>query len=99
MSKERYIDRFFDDDNTDKIYLNDNDGKEIEFEQVATIDYDANYYAILCPLSKIEGVEEGEVMVFLIDEENDKLVYVEDEDTAIAVIEVCASAMEEEDEE
>ena len=98
MSKERYVDRFFDDENTDKIYLKDNNNKEIEFEQVATIDYDANYYAILYPLSKIEGVGEDEVLVFLIDEENDKLVYVEDEDVALAVMEVYVSSIEEDEE-
>ena len=75
MANERYIDRYFDENNEDKIYLTDNDVKEIEFEQVATVDYDANYYAILYPLTKIEGVGEDEVLVFLIDEENDILVY------------------------
>ena len=98
MANERYIDRFFDENNEDKIYLTDNDGKEIEFEQVATVDYDANYYAILYPLTKIEGVGEDEVLVFLIDEENDSLVYVEDEETALAVLEVYASLLDEDEE-
>ena len=98
MAKERYIDRFFDENNDDKIYLNDNDGKEIEFEQVATVDYDANYYVILYPLTKIEGVEEDEVLVFLIDEENDSLVYVEDEETVLAVLEMYSSSFDEDEE-
>ncbi len=98
MSKERYVDRFFDDDNFDKIYLNDNSGKEIEFEQVATVDYDANYYAILYPLTQIEGLGENEALVFLIDEENDCLVYVEEDDIATAVFEVYLSSLDEEEE-
>ncbi len=98
MSKERYIDRFFDDENFDKIYLNDNSGKEIEFEQVATVDYDANYYAILYPLTKIEGLGENEALVFLIDEENDCLVYVEEDEIANAVFEVYLSSLDEDEE-
>ena len=36
---DRYIDRFFDEENFDNVKLEDNDGKEIEFEQVAVVDY------------------------------------------------------------
>ncbi|MBQ8146204.1 MAG: DUF1292 domain-containing protein [Clostridia bacterium] len=78
---EKYIDRLFDENNDEKIYVKDEDGKEIEFEQVAVVDYKENYYAVLCPVTKVEGVGEDEFMVFLIDEENDRLVYVEDEKT------------------
>ncbi len=78
---EKYVDRLFDENNDDKIYVKDEDGKEIEFEQVAVVDYKENYYAILCPVTKVEGVGEDEFMVFLIDEENDRLVYEEDEKT------------------
>ena len=97
MSKERYVDRFFDDDNFDKIYLNDNSGKEIEFEQVAVVDYEGKYYAILHPVTKLEGVNDDEALVFLIDEEKDELVYEEDEKTAMAVFEVFYSDMENEE--
>ncbi|MBO4983715.1 MAG: DUF1292 domain-containing protein [Clostridia bacterium] len=76
---KRYVDRLFDDENDEKIYVKDNDGKEIAFEQVAVVDFEENYYAVLYPLTKIEGVGEDEVLVFLIDEENDQLVYAEDE--------------------
>ena len=76
---EKYVDRLFDEENDEKIYIKDNDGKEIAFEQVAVVDFEENYYAVLCPLTKIEGVGEDEAVVFLIDEEKDQLVYVEDE--------------------
>jgi len=82
---ERYIDRFFDENNFENVVLEDNDGKATEFEQIALVDYDANYYIILHPVSKIEGVNEDEALVFLIDENEDCVVYVEDEEIALAV--------------
>ena len=76
---ERYVDRLFDEDNNDKIYVKDTEGKEIEFEQMGVADFEGGYYAILMPTTKIDGVEEDEVLIFYIDEENDCLVYEEDE--------------------
>lgn len=99
MAKERYIDRFFDEENDDKIFLKDNDGKEIEFEQVATVDYEANYYAILHPLSKVDGVGEDEGVVFLIDEVEDKLVYIDDTDIIDGVFAAFCEMLDDYDEE
>lgn len=76
---EKYVDRLFDENNDEKIYVKDNDGKEIEFEQVAVVDFEENYYAVLKPTGKIQGVGDDEVLTFLIDEDKDQLVYVEDE--------------------
>ena len=95
---ERFVDQFFDENNYEPITLVNEDDEEFTFEQVALVDYDANYYVILYPLTKIEGVEEDEVLVFLIDEENDSLVYVEEEETVLAVLDVYASSLDEEEE-
>jgi uncharacterized protein YrzB (UPF0473 family) len=76
---EKYVDRLFDENNDEKIYVKDNGGKEIEFEQVAVVDFEENYYAVLHPTSPIEGVNEDEALVFLIDEDGDQLVYEEDD--------------------
>ena len=97
MAKERYIDRFFDENNFDNIHLEDNSGKEIEFEQVAVVDYEEKYYAILHPVTKLDGVGEDEALVFLIDEEKDELVYEENEETVLAVFDVFYSDMENDD--
>ena len=40
------------------------------------------------PLTKLEGVEEDEVLIFRIDEEKDCLVYLEDEKIANEVMDV-----------
>ena len=95
---ERYIDRFFDEENFDNVTLEDNNGKEIEFEQVAVVDYEEKYYAILLPVSKLDGVGEGEVLIFLIDEEKDELVYCDDESTAQSVFTVYLESLEDDEE-
>lgn len=95
---ERYIDRFFDEENFDNVKLEDNDGKEIEFEQIAVVDYEEKYYVILHPITKMEGIGEDEALVFLIDEEKDELIYCDDEATAQAVFAVFYEDMEIEEE-
>ena len=55
------------------------------------------FYAMLYPVTKIEGVGEDEAVVFLIDEENDQLVYVDDEDVIDGVyVEYCKMLEEQE---
>ncbi len=93
---ERFVDRLFDDNNFEPVVIKDNDGKEVEFDQVAVVDYEGSYYAVLCPITKLEGVGEDEVLIFEIDEENDRLNYVEDEKVANDIIDLLA---EEDDEE
>ena len=92
---EKYVDRLFDESNDDKIYVKDTDGREIEFEQVAVVDFEENYYAVLKPTSALEGVAEDEFLIFLIDEDKDCLVYEEDE----RVIDGVEAMLEELDEE
>ena len=96
---EKYVDRLFDENNDEKIYVKDNDGREIEFEQVAVVDFEENYYAVLQPVTAIEGVNEDEVLVFFIDEEKDCLVYVEDDRVIDGVNEEFLAMLEELDEE
>ena len=94
---ERYIDRFFDEENFENVKLEDNDGKEIEFEQIAVVDYEEKYYAILHPVTKMDGVEEDEALVFLIDEEKDELSYCDDEVLAQSIFEVYYNSLDEEE--
>ena len=96
---EKYVDRLFDENNDEKIYVKDNDGREIEFEQVAVVDFEEGYYAVLQPVTPIEGVSEDEVLVFFIDEENDCLTYVEDDRVIDGVNDELLAMLEELDEE
>lgn len=96
---ERYIDMLFDENNLDNITLKDNNGKEVEFEQVAIIDFEEKYYAILSPVTPIDGVGENEALVFRIDEERDELFYEEDDATINGVFDVYLETLEEDEED
>ena len=96
-NNERFVDKLFDDNNFDSIFVKDNSGKEIEFDQVALVDYEGSYYAILMPLTELEGVEEGEVLIFRVDEEKDCLVYLEDEKVANEIMDILANDIEDEE--
>lgn len=99
MKNEKFTDKLFDDNNEERVHITDEDGRDIEFEQVAVVDYEGAYYAILKPVTELEGVSDDEVLIFFIDEENDKLVYVEDEDVGDGVMDVFYEMLEEYDEE
>lgn len=97
MDYERFVDKLFDDNNFESIFIKDNNGKEIEFDQVALVDYENNYYAVLMPLTKLEGVGEDEVLIFRVDEEKDCLVYLEDESIANEIMDILANDSEDEE--
>lgn len=78
-NNEKFVDKLFGDE-LEKVAVADADGKEIEFSPLAIVDYQESYYAVLAPITPVEGVGENEVMFFYIDEEKDCLTYVEDED-------------------
>lgn len=96
---ERFVDQFFDENNYEPITLVNEDDEEFTFEQVALVDYDANYYTILYPTTPMEGVGEDEAFVFLIDENEDCVVIVEDDDVANAVFDIYYSMLDNEEEE
>ena len=95
----RYVDRFFDDENDQHVVLEDENGKEIEFEKVDLVDYDANYYVILHPVTPMDGVSEDEAFVFLIDEEQDCVHCIDDEDVVSAVFDIYYEHLDELNEE
>ena len=66
----------------DLVVLKDEDGKEIEFIQIATIDYDDEWYAFLQP-TELGDLEDDEMIIFKMEEdENGETIFipVEDED-------------------
>lgn len=59
-----------------------NNGEKIQFEIVKVVVYNEKNYAILCPMQKIEGLDEDSCVIFEmkdIDEESVDLIPVEDE--------------------
>ena len=75
------IDQILDENNTDTIVLYDDEHKPIEFEQVALIPLDSNdkLYAILIPTTPMQNVEEGEGVLFEVDEDAREITVVNDE--------------------
>lgn len=98
-NNEKYVDRIFDENNNENIFIKDNDGRDIEFEQLAVVDFEESYYAVLQPVTPMEGVGEDEVLIFKIDEEKDCLVYEEDERVMEGVYNEFMEMLEELDEE
>ncbi len=82
----------------DLIVLKDEDGKEIEFVQIATIDFENEWYAFLQP-TELGDMEEDEMLLFKIEtDENgdDFFVPVEDEDLTQKVYDEYVKEFEEE---
>lgn len=69
------IDQILNENNMENVVLYDEDKKPIEFEQVAVIPLErtAKLYAIMIPVTPMQGVSEGEGVLFVIDEINDTI--------------------------
>lgn len=70
MTVKNPIEQILDENNTENVVLYDAAGKPIEFEQVAVIPLESTgkLYAIMIPVTAMEGVNEGEGVLFVIDE-------------------------------
>ena len=71
----------------DLIVLQDEDGKEIEFVQIATLDYENEWYAFLQP-TELGEMKDDEMLLFKIESDengDDYFVPVEDKDVTEAL--------------
>lgn len=77
-----------DENDTDNIVLQNEDGEETEFEQIATIPLGDGVYCILRPLG-VEGVADDEAFVFELqdDDETESLEVVTDDELSAKVFE------------
>lgn len=81
------------------ITLIDEDGAEIDFYEVATLDFQGNWYILLEPIEPFENLEEGDLIPFLLGEDaegNDTFTPVENQRIAEAVFEEFKKMLEEE---
>ena len=84
------IDQGFDED-SNIIYLNDENGNDVKFEFLDLIEYESEQYVVLLPA---EGNEEenGEVVILKLEdsesEDEESYVSVEDEETLNAVFDI-----------
>ena len=104
MEKEEMdvLDILLDEENDDPISLFDENDNEIKFEQVAIIPENEKIYAILKPIDEMEGVEDDEAIVFVVDQDeegNSVLIVEKDEPTAIKVFDKYYQLLDEAEEE
>ena len=95
------VDQILDENNTENIVLYDQEGKSIEFEQIAVIPLERTngLYAILIPVTPMQGVNEGEGVLFAIDEENKDLQIERDDAVIDEVLSVYQALIEGGDDE
>ena len=87
MKELTVLQKLLDEENSDNITLFDEEGSELEFEQVAIIPLGDALYAILKPVVLMEGMADDEALVFLIDEEEEMVSLIVDEEIGAAVFE------------
>jgi len=70
MTAKNPLEQILDEKNTENVILYDAEGKPIEFEQVALIPLErtGKLYAIMIPVTPMQGVNEGEGVLFVVDE-------------------------------
>ncbi len=90
-----------DEERDDIVVLVDENGEEVEFEHIDTIEMNGNEYVVLAPYSEEEPEEQDEEEVVILkvehgDDGEDSFVTVEDEDELDSVFEEFQAHMEEE---
>lgn len=93
------LDVLLDEKNTAPIYMFDERGNRLEFDQVAVIPYgEDQLYCILKPITKIPGINDDEAIVFYVDEDEkgEAILRVEErEEIAIKIFDQYYSLVEE----
>lgn len=92
-----------DEERDDIVVLVDEDGEEVEFEHIDTIEMKGNEYVVLAPLvsedEDIDDVEEEEVIILRIEHSEDgedSFVTIEDDDELDEVFDLFQERLEEE---
>lgn len=82
----------------DVIVLKDENGQEIEFEYLDTIERQGKEYIVLLPLDEVEEEEEGEVVILQVKEAEgeEEFLPVESEEELNAVFEMFKERMKDE---
>ena len=72
----KLLERLFDENNDDNLILFDQNGKEIELEQVAVVTHEGAIYAVL----HVVGDPDEEVLVFKINPEDEESIMMVDDE-------------------
>lgn len=63
---------FLDEEDEEIITLSTPDGEEVDFTEIATVEFEGNLYVIMQPVELFEGMEDDEALVFSVTDENDE---------------------------
>ncbi|WP_024833589.1 DUF1292 domain-containing protein [Ruminiclostridium josui] len=88
-----------DEERDDIVVLLGEDGEEVEFEHLDTIEMDGNEYVVLLPLDEQENEEVDEVVILKIEhneDDEDSFITVDDEEELNRVFEEFKTRMEDE---
>ena len=85
MERRDVLDILLDEDNKEPIVLSDEEGKRFTFEQIAVIPYNDKVYAVLKPVDHIDGVNDDEAIVFVVDERPTGSVLMVESDEKVAI--------------
>ncbi|HEY8389833.1 MAG TPA: DUF1292 domain-containing protein [Clostridia bacterium] len=102
MSEEKkdFVVDLLPEDSGEIITLYDEEENEVPFYQIACIEHNNDFYAMLQPVEEVEGIEEDEVIVLKMleakDEEDDIFEPVTDEELLDKIYEAYIKAVEEE---
>lgn len=88
MEEKTVFEKLFDPEDASNIVLYDENEQPVEFEQIAIIPIKEEVYAVLRPVKKMEGLEEDQAIVFLLDETNegDEILNVVEDDETIDLV-------------
>lgn len=95
------ISKILDEHNTENVTLYDPDNKPIEFEQIALIPVENettkidDLYAIMIPITPMQGVNEGEGVIFKIDEYTRSIEVVNNQDLIDRIIDIYQKLLDE----
>ena len=89
---KKIIKALLNENNNDNIFLEFNN-EYIEFEQYALIYVRDNYYSILRPVTIKEGIDNDEGVIFMIDDNKNRLILIEDEEVIDEVYDVYFSLL------
>ena len=84
-------------ENLNEVELTNSNGETAVFSHIITVEYDGEYYSAFEPKDKVDGIEDGEFVVFKLHPETDEMEFIDDEDLLDKVCEVIYDALDEEE--
>ncbi len=70
--KEILDEEEFDEGEEEIITLSTPDGEEVDFTEIATVEFEDNLYVIMQPVELFEGMEDDEALVFSVTDEGEE---------------------------